>query len=327
MHISRAPLRISFFGGGTDYPDHFLKHGGAVLASGIDKFIYNTVNSFPSHLFDYSLRLSYRQVELIKKVDDIEHKVYQACLRRMNITSDIELHTFADLPAFTGLGSSSSFTVSLLKALHAYKGLYYSPMEIAYQAIDIEQNVLNENVGCQDQVMAALGGFNYVEFRKTDDIVFYKVPIKSDTLRDLEDSLFLVFTKIKRSADAIASKQIEKLPQNKELLFKMRDIADKGYSVLCDNAPLSNFGELLHQSWLMKRSLEESISNKEIDAIYNYGLESGALGGKLLGAGGGGFVLFFVPEENRPKFKENFKNFDLMQPKLNASRSEVVFSS
>ncbi|XTZ11152.1 MAG: GHMP kinase, partial [cyanobacterium endosymbiont of Rhopalodia yunnanensis] len=171
MLISRAPVRISFFGGGTDYPEYFLQHGGAVLATSIDKYSYVTATPFPSHLFDYLIRVSYRKVELVKTVDELEHNVYQQCLKFCGLEKDIELHNVADLPAFTGLGSSSAFTVSLLQALHSFKGEFIKPLDLAYEAIYVERYLVKDRVGCQDQLMAAMGGFNLVEFRTEENII------------------------------------------------------------------------------------------------------------------------------------------------------------
>src|SRR6185295_8760663 len=170
MVIARAPVRISFFGGGTDYPEYFQNEPGAVLATAIDKYSYVTSSPFLSELFDYSIRVSYRKVELAKSVEEIEHNVYRECLRLCKLERDIELHNVADLPAFTGLGSSSTFTVSLLHALHSFKGEFLTPLQLAYEAIHVERRLIKENVGCQDQVMAAVGGFNLVEFRKEDEV-------------------------------------------------------------------------------------------------------------------------------------------------------------
>jgi len=171
MLISRAPVRISFFGGGTDYPEYFLQHGGSVLATAIDKFSYVTASPFLSHLFDYSVRVSYRKVELVKTISEMEHRVFRECLKFCNLEKDIELHNVADLPAFTGLGSSSAFTVSLLHALHSFKGEFVRPIDLAYEAIYVERHLVQDKVGCQDQLMAAMRGLNLVEFRTEEGIV------------------------------------------------------------------------------------------------------------------------------------------------------------
>ncbi|WP_228015999.1 GHMP family kinase ATP-binding protein [Synechocystis salina] len=190
MLISRAPVRISFFGGGTDYPEYFLQHGGAVLATAIDKFSYVTASPFLSHLFDYSIRVSYRKVELVKNPSEMEHVVFRECLKFCGLEKDIELHNVADLPAFTGLGSSSAFTVSLLQALHSFKGEFIRPLDLAYEAIYVERHLVNDKVGCQDQLMAAMGGFNLVEFRKEDDIVVSRVTMAPARMAEFEEHIF-----------------------------------------------------------------------------------------------------------------------------------------
>jgi D-glycero-alpha-D-manno-heptose-7-phosphate kinase len=326
MIISRAPLRISFFGGGTDYPEFFRQEGGAVLATAIDKFSYVTASPFLSHLFDYSIRLSYRKAELVKSVDEIEHNVYRECLRLCAIRGDIELHTVADLPAFTGLGSSSSFTVSLLHALHSFKGEFLTPHELACEAIEVERNILKENVGCQDQIMAAYGGFNLVEFRTENDFTVTRVPLSPLRLAELESHLLLVFTGIKRRASDVVAGQLKRVAQNLGALRELRALVQEGYDILTHQRPWREFGELLDRAWRAKRSLDGGVSNPEIDAMYATGLEAGAWGGKLLGAGGGGFLLFFAPPEARQRLERAFADRQLLPVKLNAPGSQIIFS-
>src|SRR5436190_7834302 len=326
MIISRAPLRISFFGGGTDYPEHFLKEGGAVLASAIDKYSYVTASPFMSHLFDYSIRVSYRNVELARSVEEIQHAVYRECLKISELAKDIEVHNVADLPAFTGLGSSSSFTVSLLHALHSFKGEFLTPHELACEAIHVERNILKDNVGCQDQVMAAFGGFNLIEFRTESDFCVTRVPISPTRLSTLQNHLFIVFTGLKRKASEVVAKQLRKVRDNAPILCSMRKMVDEGYSILTSGRPLTEFGELLHAAWVAKRSLDDCISNSEIDAIYERGMKAGALGGKLLGAGGGGFMLFFAPPAAHPKLTSIFGDMQTLSIQLNAPGSQIIFS-
>ncbi|MFM7382245.1 MAG: GHMP kinase, partial [Microcystaceae cyanobacterium] len=232
MLISRAPVRISFFGGGTDYPEYFLQHGGAVLATAIDKFSYVTASPFLSHLFDYSIRVSYRKVELVKTPEDIEHRVFKECLKFCGLTQDIELHNVADLPAFTGLGSSSAFTVSLLHALHSFKGEFVRPLDLAYEAIYVERHLVQDKVGCQDQLMAAVGGFNVVEFRTEEDIVVHRLPLSPQRLTEFENHLFIVFTGIKRKAANVVEKQLKKVSDNTQTLKEMRLMVDRGWEIL-----------------------------------------------------------------------------------------------
>lgn len=326
MLISRAPVRISFFGGGTDYPEYFLEHGGAVLATAIDKFSYVTASPFPSHLFDYLIRVSYRKVELVKTVEDIEHKVYRECLKFCDLDKDIELHNVADLPAFTGLGSSSAFTVSLLQALHSFKGEFVKPLDLAYEAIYVERHLVNDRVGCQDQLMSAMGGFNLVEFRTEDDIIVNRVAISPQRLAEFEAHLFIVFTGIKRRAAKVVEKQLKRVNDNTETLKQMRKMVDQGWDILTSNQSLSAFGELLDKAWIAKRSLDTVISNPEIDHLYQLGQEAGAWGGKLLGAGAGGFMLFFAPPEVHPKLAQTFANHQVLSVKINAPGSQIIFS-
>jgi D-glycero-alpha-D-manno-heptose-7-phosphate kinase len=326
MIISRAPVRISFFGGGTDYPEYFLKQGGAVLATAIDKFSYVTASPFLSRLFDYSIRLSYRKVELVKQVNEIEHNVYRECLKVCGLDKDIELHNVADLPAFTGLGSSSTFTVSLLHALHSFKGEFLKPIELAYEAIHVERNLLKDKVGCQDQVLAAVGGFNLIEFRTEEDVTVNRLPVSPQRLREFEDHLLLVFTGVTRKAADVVAKQLQKVGDNAATLKVMRGMVDDGWDILTGNRPFSEFGELLHQAWIAKRSLDGGVSSSQIDDMYKMGLSAGAWGGKLLGAGGGGFLLFFSPPEKHKQLKEVFVNYQVLDFKINAAGSQIIFS-
>jgi len=325
MIISRAPLRISFLGGGTDFPEYFRQHGGAVLATGIDKFSYVTANPFHSHLFEYAIRVSYSVGELAKKVDDIRHPVFRECLRYCGLEKDIELHTVADLPAFTGLGSSSAFTVSLLQVLHAYKGEYVRPIQLAYEAIHIERNVLKECVGVQDQTTAALGGFNVLEFHAEDDIRARPLTLSRARIEELESHLFIVFTGIKRRAQDLEKNKINNLAENCKHLHRLQNLVGQGYDILTSNASLSKFGDLLHQAWELKQLLDSGVSNPEINDLYKKGLTAGAWGGKLLGAGAGGFLLFCVPPEKQPAIQAAFKDYHNLTVRLAAPGSQIIF--
>jgi D-glycero-alpha-D-manno-heptose-7-phosphate kinase len=324
--ITRAPLRVSFLGGATDYPEHFLNHGGAVLGTSIDKYAYIAVSKRWGQLFEQSIRIAYSKVEQTSSLDDIEHAPFRECLRQCEINEDVEINYFANLPAFTGLGSSSTFVVALLQALKAYKGEFTQGINLAYEAIHMERQILKENVGCQDQVFAATGGFNIIEFRTEKDIVVNRVPISAARMQDFEDHLMLFFTGIKRSAGQIVKKQIARMGDNKDRLIKMRKLVDQGYNILTGGGSLTPFGELLHQSWLEKRSLEQSVSNDHIDDIYNTGLDCGAIGGKLLGAGGGGFVLFFVPPEKRDLLRQRLSHLHEIPIKINTPGSQIISS-
>jgi len=326
MIISRTPVRISFFGGGTDYPEYFLREGGTVLATAVDKFAYITASPFPSHVFDYSVRVSYRKVELVKQVNDIEHNVFRECLKLCGLEKDIELHAVADLPAFTGLGSSSTFTVALLHALHSFKGEFLRPHELAAEAIHVERHILRENVGCQDQVLAAFGGFNLVEFRTETDFDVQRVPLSPGRMAELERHLFLVFTGIKRKASDVVAPQLKRVQENAPALCAMRAMAREGFDILTQERPWREFALLLHRAWENKRTLDGGISNPEIDEMYARGLEAGAWGGKLLGAGGGGFILFFAPEDAGARLTAAFSGHQMLRVKINAPGSQIIFS-
>lgn len=327
MMISRAPVRISFFGGGTDYPEYFLKEHGAVLATAINKYSYVTASPFLSELFDYGIRLSYRKSELVRNISEIEHNVFRECLRLCGLQRGIELHTVADLPAFTGLGSSSTFTVSLLHALHSYKGEFLTPLELAYEAIHVERQLLRDDVGCQDQITAAFGGFNLIEFRAEDDIVVNRLPIAPERLAEFERHLLVVFTGLKRRAVDVVKGQLRRVATNTPILKQMRGMVDEGWDILTCSRPLSAFGQLLHRSWIAKRSLDGAISNSDIDEMYELGLRNGALGGKLLGAGGGGFLLFFAPPEAHGKLAKVFADRKILPVRINAPGSQIIFAS
>jgi D-glycero-alpha-D-manno-heptose-7-phosphate kinase len=325
MIIARAPLRISFFGGGTDFPEYFRQHGGAVLATAIDKYSFVTASAFHSHLFDYAIKVSYRKNESVQRVEEIEHPVFRECLRFCGLEKDVELHAVADLPAFTGLGSSSTFTVSLLHALHAYKGEKVDPLQLAYEAIHVERNVLGECVGCQDQSMAAIGGFNVLEFRSETDINVHPLNLRPDRLVELQAHLYVIYTGIKRRATEIEAMKIRGFTQHHSTLLEMRRMVDEGRDILSDGKPLEGLGNLLDRAWRAKRSLESAVSNGTIDALYRQGREAGAWGGKLLGAGGGGFLLFIAPPEIHPRLANTFRDKFSIGFTINCPGSEVIF--
>lgn len=326
MLIAQTPLRVSFFGGGTDFPQFFLQHGGAVLGTAIDKYIYHCVTHFPSRLFDYSIRLAYRRVECVKSLDDVEHGPFREVLRYLNIDRDVEISLAADLPSSTGLGSSSSFTVGLINALMAFKGKFISQADLAAMAVHIERNVLKESVGCQDQVLAAYGGLNVVRFIRDDQFVVHRVTLSKTRERELDDSLLMFFTGVTRPAGAIEKCKLDRLDSIQDNLKRMLNLVDDAYAILTGTAPLSSFGALLDRTWQEKRTLASTVSNPVIDGMYETACKAGALGGKLLGAGGGGFLLFFVPQESQAAVRESLKNYYEVPFSINASGSGIIHS-
>lgn len=307
MIITRTPLRISFFGGGTDYPVWYHEYGGAVLATTIDKCCYITCRRLPP-FFEYHSRISYSKVENVLKNDAIEHPSVRGCLQFLSIGEGVEIHHVADLPARTGLGTSSAFTVGLLLSLYALQDRMRDKHALALDAIHVEQELLQEAVGAQDQVSAAYGGFNRINFETNGTIDVQRVLVSPGRLAELEQHLALYFTGFSRTASEIAKEQIRTTPDRKRELDMMLHLVDEAEAIMTGpSCSLDDFGRLLHESWQIKRSLTSRITNAHIDEIYEAGISAGALGGKLLGAGGGGFMLFFVPPEKRDALRTHLK--------------------
>jgi len=306
MIISRTPFRISFFGGGTDYPTWFEENGGAVLATTIDKFCYISCRYLPP-FFEHKHRIVYSMVETVKQVEDIQHPAVRAAIDFMGIKEGLEIHHDGDLPARTGLGSSSSFTVGILNALYALKGVMASPKQLAKEAIHVERVILNEHVGSQDQILAALGGFNKIEFHSDHTYTQIPIVIKNGMKTELENHCMLFFTGISRFATDIAKKKIASIPKKQSELKRMREMVEEGISLLNGDNNITDFGKMLHEGWKLKRSLNESISTSKVDEIYEAAREEGAIGGKLLGAGGGGFMLIFARPEDQDRIRLRLK--------------------
>jgi D-glycero-alpha-D-manno-heptose-7-phosphate kinase len=299
MIITRTPFRVSFFGGGTDYPIWYKDNGGAVLSTAIDKYCYITCRRLPP-FFHYRSRISYSKVENVAKNEEIEHPSVRGCLQFMGIRDGVEIHHVADLPARTGLGTSSAFTVGLLLGLYALSDRMRDKQSLAQDAIHVEQEVLQEAVGVQDQIAAAYGGFNHLTFEIGGGIQVKPMLAPPDRLSELQNHMILFFTGFARTASEIAKEQVKETPKRVGELTTMRQMVDEGVEIVSNGRRrIREFGSLLHDSWNLKRSLTNKISNQLIDEIYEAGRDAGAIGGKLLGAGGGGFMLFFVPPERR----------------------------
>ena len=308
MVITRTPFRISFFGGGTDYPTWYRENKGAVLTTTINKYCYINCRYLPP-FFEHKHRIVYSKIENVKDINEIIHPAVKAILRFMKIKEGVEIHHDGDLPARTGLGSSSAFTVGLLHALYALKGEMRTKSSLAAEAIHIEQDIIKENVGSQDQIEVAFGGFNKINFNQ--DATFQVTPIilKKDKLQQLQNHLIFYFTGLSRFASEIAKEQIKNISKKKMELSIMYQMVEEAIKILNSNiAEISEFGKLLHESWKLKRTLSGKISNSRIDEIYDAAYSAGAIGGKLLGAGGGGFMVFFVKAEDQAKVKQRLKN-------------------
>ena len=327
MIISRTPFRISFFGGGTDYPIWYEENGGMTLCTSINKYAYITVRKLPP-FFDYKHRIQYYLKEEVKCIDKIKHPVVREAFKFLGIRNGIEMVHNADLPARSGLGSSSTFTVGLLNALYSMQNHMATKRELALNAINLEQNIIGEYVGSQDQTIAAFGGFNLIEFSKSKTFQIQEVLINEERLQALQNNLILCFTGFARTAEKLAKLQIEATPFKEKELNKMNEITSEALSIITNRKKsIDEFGQLLNEQWLLKKSLTNQISNPSIDNIYNTAIKAGALGGKLLGAGGGGFMLFYAKKQKHKKIIESLKNTLIVPFRFEKTGSQIVYYS
>ncbi len=308
MIITRTPYRISFFGGGTDYHTWYEKHGGQVLSTTINHYNYISCRYLPPFHTEYKNRIAWKILEYPKAIEEIQHPAVRGALRHYGITQGVEISNQCDLPARSGLGSSSCFSAGLINALTALKGETISKYDLAKETIHLERNILKENVGVQDQIAAVFGGLNHITIDK--DAAFQVNPIMMPSARKQEfnQHLMLFFTGVSRTASDICKKQIEDTNKKTAQLTRMQAMVSDAIDLLTGTGPLSDFGEMLHETWMLKRSLTDMISNDSIDAIYQTARDNGALGGKLLGAGGGGFLLFFADPAKQARIKMALRN-------------------
>jgi D-glycero-alpha-D-manno-heptose-7-phosphate kinase len=324
MIITSTPLRISFFGGGTDYPIWYRENGGSVLATTIDKSCFITCRHLPP-FFECHSRISYSKIENVGRNAEIEHPSVRGCLQFLGIEDGVEIHHVADLPARSGLGASSAFTVGLLLGLYALGEQTRNKQTLTSQAIHIEQDLLHEAVGSQDQTCAAYGGFNRIDFLTDGSIDVNRLLAPKSRLAELEGHLALYFTGFARTASGVAQEQLKVTPQRKAELNTMLQLVDEAEAIVTSsNRSLDEFGRLLHENWKIKRTLTQKITNSGIDEIYEAGLSAGALGGKLLGAGGGGFMLFYVPPERREALRAKLKKLLCVPFSFSNKGSHVV---
>lgn len=324
MIISRTPFRISFFGGGTDYPAWFAEHGGAVLSTSFDKYCYITCRYLPP-FFDHKYRVSYSRLEHVRSIDELAHPAIRAVLCDFDDEKGLEIHCDADLPARSGLGSSSSFVVGLLHSMSGLEGRRVSQKWLAEEAIRYEQVVLKETVGSQDQIAAAFGGLNIIHFKRDGSFMVDPLILPSSRRAELESHLMLFFTGFARIASQVAKSQIDNMDNRVTELTKMRSMVDDGVDILASEKDISAFGELLHHAWTYKRSLSDQVSNPDIDSIYAKAREAGAIGGKLLGAGGGGFILFFVKPDRREALRRTLSHLIHVPFHFESNGSQVIY--
>jgi D-glycero-alpha-D-manno-heptose-7-phosphate kinase len=324
MLITKTPFRISFFGGGSDLPNWFRENGGKVLSTTFDKYCYISVRKLPE-FFDHKFRIVYSKIENINEISQIQHPSVREILKYFDIQNGLEIHHDSDLPARSGLGSSSSFSVGLINALKSYQNKTILKYDLASLAIHIEQDLIRECVGSQDQVAAAYGGFNEIEFYK--DNTFSVKPLEVDKIRlnELNDNLMLFFTGIQRFASEVSASQVANIGNCASQMNTLVDMVDEGISILkSTNVSIDEFGLLLNEAWSIKKTLSNDVSSSKIDELYSSGLSCGALGGKVLGAGGGGFMLFYVKPENQNKVKEKLKNLVHVPFKFENSGSSFI---
>tara|TARA_B100000780_G_scaffold264647_1_gene219463 strand:+ start:2828 stop:3835 length:1008 start_codon:yes stop_codon:yes gene_type:complete len=329
--ISKTPYRISFFGGGSDYPEWYLKNGGTVISSTINKYIYISCRELPP-FFRHKHRIVYSKIELIKKISDIKHSVVKEALEKIfnNYTQKgLEIHYDGDLPSRSGIGSSSSFVVGLLNALNRFHNIKISKDYLAKQSLFLEQSILKETVGSQDQIAASYGGFNEIIFKKDGKFKVNPLINKKSVLKKLEDSLVLVFTGVRKqseTANHVASTYVSKLSKSKKKnILKVIDHVKLAKKYL-KNEKFDDFGALLNETWIAKRELSKVVTNNKLDAVYKLGLKNGALGGKLLGAGGAGFFLFYIEESKKEFFLKAFEKFTCIPFKFEQEGSSIIFN-
>ena len=327
MIICRTPTRISFFGGGTDYPVWYRENSGMVLSTTINKYSYITLRYLPK-IFDYNFRVRYFHSEQTQTLEEIRHPSVRECARILGINQGFEMIHHADLPAGTGLGSSSTFTVGMLHSFYSLTNYMPTKRELALKALEIEQQVIGESVGSQDQVAAAFGGLNRIQFGGEKEFEVDPIILGKERLRELQDKLLLCFTGFSRSAPEIAQHQIRDTPARNKELTAMSELTVEALSVLTSpSASLDDFGKLLNEQWKIKRSLTSHVSTPEVDQIYETAMKSGALGGKLLGAGGGGFMLFYADQSKQEAIQKSLPDKIFVPFRFEDTGSKIIYYS
>lgn len=321
MIITKTPFRMSFAGGGTDLPAFYKQEEGAVLSTVIDKYMYITVNK----RFDRTLRVSYSKTEIVADIKDLRHDLVREALKWVGIRDGIEITSIADLPAGSGMGSSSSFTVGLLHALYAYRGIYKTAAQLAEDACAIEIDIVGEPIGKQDQYAAAFGGMNLIRFMPDGQVFVEPIIFHKETKMMLNDRLMFFYTGDTRDAHNILKHQQKAYTETRDSLVKMRDLAFQLKRVLTEGKDLRLFGEILDKGWMLKRGLTNVISNDKIDNAYTLAKKAGAIGGKILGAGGGGFLLLYVEPENHKKITEALKDLRRVSFQFEQRGSHVIY--
>ena len=327
MIISRTPYRLSLFGGGADYPSWFVSHETKLISAAMANYCYISVKHLPPY-FDYANHVIYSKIESVHTFDEIEHPSVRACLKQLQVPNGISITHDGDLPARSGIGSSSSFTVGLINALQTYLGKPLTTHELALQAIDIEQNIIGESVGVQDQIMAAYGGIKVLELSGANTKV-RDLRIHDHYVEDLEQHIMLGFSGISRLSEVQAKKQVDSIKEGKSVqtLESMQKITNEALKIFEheSNSSIKDIGLLLQEQWNYKKTLTDSVSNSDINSIYDAAIEAGAYGGKLMGAGGGGFFMFLAPPNAHQKIKDRLKQINVWIPfKFDYEGSKII---
>lgn len=326
MIIVKAPLRVSFVGGGSDLKSFYENIPGAVVSTAIDKYVYVTVNRLTEY-FGYKILLKYSQTEKVNSLGEISHPLIREAMKMTGVTGGVEITSMADVPAGTGLGSSSTYTVGLLQALYAYRGEWVSPKRLAEEACRIEIDLVKEPIGKQDQYIAAYGNLRYIVFNRDETVFVTHAICSSETRESLQNNLLLFYTGLRRQASDILTEQKRASKKKMEVLSQMKNLCDDLLRVLSRGRRLGQFGEILHENWLLKQSLVKTITNPEINDYYNSARRAGALGGKVLGAGGGGFLLFYVEPQNQSRVRAALKNLSELPARFEPEGSRVIHFS
>jgi len=325
MIISRTPYRISFLGGGSDYPIWYKKYGGQVLSTSIDKYVYISCRNLPP-FFKHKIRLVYSKIEYCNNYNQIQHPAAKAVFKYLKLKNGLEMHYDGDLPARSGIGSSSAFTVGALNAISCYQGKNLTNKNLAEKSIFIEQELIKENVGSQDQTSVAYGGFNNIKFKKNGEIIVKNLKTKLINLYKLENSLMLFHTGIFRIAETITKNYASKIDKKYKQVEGLVKLVDEGIDII-KRGNIKDFAKLFDETWQIKKTVNTNISNYKIDQIYNTAIKNGAYGGKLLGAGGGGFILFIVPKKNQTKVKNSLNKLLHVPFKFEDKGSMIIYKN
>lgn len=323
MVISKTPFRMSFFGGGTDFSQYYENYGGSVLSATFDKYCFVTVRDYPP-FFETRNQFTYSKIERFNSPDELSHPLVREALKYLH-ESGIQISYDADLPARTGIGSSSSFAVGLLNSIHTLRGRYCDPKSLSKEAILLERELCREYGGIQDQIAAAYGGFNRIDFDKNGFRVQH-INASEERINELNSNLMLFFSGQSRISGIVAEEQTKRLPENIQTLHKMKALTDEGERILSSEASLDEFGELLDYSWKMKTTLASNITTDEIDCFYETALKNGAAGGKLLGAGGGGFILLYVNKKYQNKVRNALEKYMFVPFRFENEGSRIIYS-